>query len=57
MTIKKKHQFSLFLRGNLLCRGENKIVLFKPKMTSAGFDLYLQQGAQNYEDSKESDLS
>ena len=57
MTIKKKHQFSLFLRGNLLCRGENKIVLFKPKMTSAGYDLYLQQGAQNYEDRKESDLS
>ena len=32
-------------------------VRFKPKMTSAGYTLYLQQGAGKYEDSEESDFS
>ena len=27
-------------------------VRFKPKMTSTGYSLYLQQGARKYEDSK-----
>lgn len=29
----------------------------KPQMTSAGYNLYLQQGTGNYTDSEESDLS
>ena len=28
----------------------------KPKMTSAGYNLHLQQGTGNYKDSEESDL-
>ena len=32
-------------------------VWFKPKMTSAGSTLYLQQGAETYDDSEESDFS
>ena len=35
----------------------SKLVLFKQKMTSAGFNLYLQQGAGNYEDNEGSDHS
>ena len=35
----------------------SEIALFKPKMTSADYNLYLQQGARNYKDSEESDLS
>ena len=33
------------------------LALFKPKMTRVGYNLYLRQGARNYEDSDESDRS
>ena len=33
----------------------SELVLFKPKMTSEGYNLYLQQGAREYEDSEEID--
>ena len=52
------HQFSIketrcFLKFSFL----SERVRFKPKMTSTGYTLYLQQGAGKYEDSEESDFS
>ena len=52
------HQFSIketrsFLKFSFL----PERVRFKPKMTSTGYTLYLQQGAGKYEDSEESDFS
>ena len=52
------HQFSIketrcFLKFRFL----SERVRFKPKMTSTGYTLYLQQGAGKYEDSEESDFS
>ena len=41
------------LRVSLL----SEIVLFKPKMTRAAYNLYLQQSAGNNEDREESELS
>ena len=51
-------QFSIketrcFLKFSFL----SECVRFKPKMTSTGYTLYLQQGAGKYEDSEESDFS
>ena len=52
------HQFSIketrcFLKFSFL----SERVRFKPKMTSTGYTLYLQQGAGKYEDSEEIDFS
>ena len=52
------HQFAIketrfFLKFSFL----SERVRFKPKMTSTGYTLYLQQGAGKYEDSEESDFS
>ena len=46
-------RYALLLNFSFL----SELVRFKPKMTSTGYTLYLQQGAGKYEDSEESDFS